>query len=281
MIKGLYTAASGMMLQMARQDNTANNLANVNTSGYKRDNMVSEAFPGLLISRMNDKTYLPNGTEVKLPPVELGPLSTGAVVSAVYTDWTQGMMQETGEFTDLAIRNEGYFCLTTPQGERLTRNGEYHVNNEGVLVSNEGFPLRDINDQPIIIPLRNPDNPEEIVPYDQMDEQQFVYDRVFTVDKRGRVMQGSQQIATLKIVNVDDPNSLLKEGNNWIMSQGAARIVDEPGVAQGFKEASNVNAVKEMVDLISISRSYEACQKVIQAEDDIMNSAINSVGAVV
>lgn len=280
MVKGIYTAAAGMMLQMARQDNAANNLANVNTSGYKKDNMVAESFPGLLISRLNDKAVLADGREITLPPKELGPLPTGAVVSANYTDWSAGMMQQTGNYTDLAIKGEGYFCLRTPQGEMLTRNGEYHVNNQGVIVNNEGCPLVDTNDQEIVLPLRDPENPANIIPYDQMDQQDFTFQREFAVDSQGRIMQNNQYIATLKVVNVQDTNTLRKQGNNFIMVQGNYDVLPTPGVVQGVKEASNVNAVKEMVDLVSITRTYEACQKVLMAEDEITGTAIDSVGAV-
>lgn len=280
MIKGLYTAASGMMLQMARQDNAANNLANVNTSGYKKDNMVSESFPGLLISRMNDKTVLKDGTEITRQPFKLGPLPTGAVVAANYTDWSAGMMQQTGNYTDLAIRGEGYFCIRTPEGEKLTRNGEYHINNQGVLVNNQGYPLMDINDQEIVIPLRDPDDPAVIIPYEQMNEQDFIYDQGFSVDSQGRIMQYNQYIATLKVVNVPDTELLDKQGDNFVLTEGGYDVLPTPAVVQGVKEASNVNAVKEMVDLISITRTYEACQKVVMAEDEITSTAIDSVGAV-
>jgi len=256
MIKGLYTAGSAMMLCMARQDVIANNLANVNTSGYKRDTTICQAFPEMVISRLGEKELNNRHDLVNIPPVVIGKLTTGAVVKEIVTDHTMGNINNTGQPTDLALsREDAYFVINTPDGERFTRDGAFKLNNEGILVNNAGYPVMDSGDQPINI------------------------DGEFTVDNDGNIIVDNEIVTRLKIVSFADPKSLKKEGG-W-MGAGGQEYTEatNPGVKQGYLELSNVNAVKEMVTLISAVRAYETSQKVVQAEDDIMGAAINQVGA--
>lgn len=280
MIKGLYTAGSGMMLQMAKQDVVANNLANVNTSGYKKDNVLCQSFPNMLISRLGESQYDSQGQEKLLPPVVIGPLGTGAVVKEIITDHSAGAMKYTGNLTDLAISNEGYylngnivetanqkinesyFVIQTPQGERFTRDGSFKINSDGILVTNQGAAVMSTDNQ--AISLLNDDG--------QVAEE-------FAVDKNGSVLVDGTEVARLKIVNFADQRNLEKEGA-WMRARaGQYTVVENPGIMQGYLEMSNSNAVKEMVNLISVVRAYESCQKVIQAEDELMSVAIDEVAS--
>lgn len=262
MIKGLYTAASGMMLQMSKQDVVANNIANANTGGYKKDSVICQSFPSMLISRLGDTKVDAQGHEVVMPPVVIGPLGTGAVVKDIVTDHSAGNIQLTNNPTDVALSEEGYFVVQTPQGERFTRDGEFKINSQGILVTNQGAAVLSTNNQPINI----------------INDNGKVSD--FNIDKNGSVLVDNQEIAKLKIVNFADKKQLEKEGA-WMRAKGGQyTAVEKPGVMQGYLELSNVNVVKEMVNLISVVRAYESCQKVVQAEDELTAASIDQVGAV-
>jgi flagellar basal-body rod protein FlgF len=254
LIKGLYTAASGMMLQMARQDVLANNIANVDTAGFKRDDTMCQAFPEMLISRLGEVNQ-DNGQP--LQPVLLGKLGTGAVVDSITTDFTRGSLKETDNSTDLALGGDGFFTVQTPQGQRFTRDGEFKINDQKILTTSEGYPVLDRNNQPIVITGED-----------------------FKVDEQGNVTINGNITAALKIVNFADLKTLQKTGDNLITSSAQPTIAVNPQVKQGYIEESNVNAVKEMVDLISVVRSYESLQKMVQAEDETLSTAIDDVASV-
>ncbi|SHG92590.1 flagellar basal-body rod protein FlgG [Thermosyntropha lipolytica DSM 11003] len=247
MIKGLYTAAAGMMLNMAKQDVIANNIANVNSHGYKKDSTVARAFPEMLISRLKDKDS----------PRLIGSLGTGACIGGIYTDYTQGVFKKTDNPYDLAIDGEGFFVCLLPGGEEVfTRDGSFKINADKMLVNNQGYPVLDRNDQVI-----------------------YIEGEDFTVDERGVISVEGEEIAQLKIVSFPDPNALEKRGDNTYT--GANYDIDSNSrLRQGYVEDSNVNAVKEMVDLITVVRSYESLQKIIQAVDETVKTAIDQVGSV-
>ncbi len=263
MIKGMYTAASGMMLQMSKQDVVANNIANVNSGGYKKDNVICQSFPSMLISRLGDTRENALGQVEIMPPVVIGPLGTGAVVKDIVTDHSAGNMKLTNNPTDLAISEEGYFVLQTPQGERFTRDGSFKINQQGVLVTNQGATVMSTDNQAINMNTEDGTAPE-----------------TFTVDKNGSILVNNQEVAKLKIVNFADKRNLQKEGAWMTAKAGQYITVEKPNVLQGYQEVSNVNAVKEMVNLISVVRAYESCQKVVQAEDELTAAAIDQVGSV-
>lgn len=248
MIKGLYTAASGMMLSMAKQDVIANNLANVNSSGYKKDTAAAKAFPEMLISRLKEKDS----------PRVIGALGTGACVAGIYTDYSQGTLKKTENSYDMAIDGAGFFVLSLPDGqEGFTRSGNFKLDMEGMLVNNQGYPVLDIDDNYI-----------------------YIEGEDFSVDERGIISVNGEEITQLKIVAFADINSLSKRGDN-IYTAAAGYVNDNNSrIRQGYLEESNVNAVKEMVDLITVTRSYESLQKIVQAEDETVKTAIDQVGSV-
>lgn len=281
MIKGLYTAGAGMMVQMAKQDVVANNIANVNTNGFRKDNVLCQSFPAMLISRLGESEYNAMGQERMLPPVVIGSLGTGAVVKEIVTDHSSGTIKFTGNPTDLAISNEGYylngsnietpeqqlrgsyFVVQTPQGERFSRNGAFMINKDGTLVTSQGMPILSTDDQPINIVNEDGEAAQD-----------------FSIDKSGSVLVDGNEIAKLKIVSFTDQQILEKEGG-WMRAktEGQYTVIDNPGIMQGYLEMSNANAVQEMVTLISVVRAYESCQKVVQAEDELLSVAIDQVGS--
>jgi len=256
LIRGLYTAGAGMMLQMARQDVVANNLANVNTSGFKKNTAVAKAFPDMLISRLGEcKEDLQKQLKVQ-PPVVIGRLGTGASISGIYTDFDNNNLKKTDSPCDLAITGAGYFVVQTPEGQRFTRCGEFKINSEGILTTNSGYPVLDSNDSPITI------------------------EGEFLIDEQGNISIDGENIARLKIVNFNDLQILERLGHNLLNSPEEPMVVERPEILQGYIEQSNVNAVKEMVTLISVVRAYESLQKMVQAEDETIGQAIEKVGSI-
>lgn len=258
MIKGLYTAASGMMLQMSKQEITANNIANVSTCGYKKDRICAKAFPDMLISRLNDPAIQKPETGKNQTAVEIGKLGTGAVVDRVYTDYGQGNLVKTDNPLDLAINGEGYFMFFIDDKNVFSRDGRFHINKDDILVNYEGQAVLD------------------------KDNQEIYFNENCTINKNGEIYEDDEYITTLNIVTFGDSQDIIKQGNNFFTTEKQQIIpLENPDLLPGFQEISNVNAVEEMVNLISVMRSYESCQKVIQSEDEMLQKAINDVGRVV
>lgn len=253
MIRGLYTASAGMMLQMARQDAVANNLANVNTGGYKKQVAVSKEFPEMLISRLGESKYNRNGQLEPQVPKVIGALGTGAGIDAVYTDYSEGRIKSTENPTDMALKDLGFFVVDTPNGQRYTRNGEFKLNSEGYLSTNQGYLVLDISNLPIQI------------------------EGEFTMDQKGVISVDGEELTQLQVVNFPNPNLLQRVGDNLYNATEDSELVESPKILQGYIEDSNVNAVQEMVTLITVSRAYESLQKMVQAEDELTGVAIDQV----
>lgn len=256
MIKGLYTAASGMMLQMARQDVVANNLANVNTTGFKRSSTTAQAFPAMLLRRMGE---LEHGTGKPQPqPTQLiGWLGTGACLDRVITDYSIGNLKQTENPTDLALADaDVYLAVETPQGIRYTRNGALKVNGDGLLTTSQGYAVLDENDNYIYL------------------------EGTLGIDRMGYITDNGQELTRLQVVRFENQAWLEKLGGNLINTEQEPQLVETPDILPGYLEESNVVAVQEMVTMINVVRSYEALQKVIQAEDEVTQTAIDEVARV-
>ncbi|MHB1395134.1 MAG: flagellar hook-basal body protein [Clostridia bacterium] len=346
MIRGLYISASSAVAETKRIDVIANNIANVNTTGYKKDVMVTESFPEILISKIkvrldkdllsrgasgagissenNGVTYsastpsgffnvetpqgisrsrsigfkvdeegylvtsqgnyilgqngrintggaavtvdaagqvLAGGTaidrlKVSNPLNNLGHLSYGIRSSEVKINFEQGQLQPTGNSFDLALRGKGFFCVETPEGERYTRSGDFTKDSEGYLVTKEGYKVLGV------------------AGYIKIDGSNM------SVNEEGEVYSDSVMVDKLKLVDFNDYEVLRKEGN------GLARIEEgteaQPAatagmIQQGFLESSNVNSVKEMVEMLTMMRTYEANQKMIKIHDELIGKAVNEI----
>lgn len=245
MLKGLYTSALGLAAVNRQQEISANNLANANTVGYKKENVVLRSFPDMLIRCLHD----PAAAGDK-PPV-VGTLSTGLQLAAIVTDYSKGNIRETGNPFQLALMGEGYFTVNTPRGERYTRNGDFKLSPEGMLVTDDGYPVLGTNGEII---LANGD---------------------LNVDQWGRVFSDGQEIDSLRIVTFNNP--LVKEGSS-LFSGEDPRDTAAPMVAQGCLEDSNAVAIEEMINMINIMRAYEANQRVIQTHDATLDKTVNEVG---
>lgn len=244
MLKGLYTAALGLAVVNRQQEASANNLSNANTVGYKREDVMLRSFPAMLIRRLHDPAA---GDK---PPV-VGDLSMGVQISALVTDYSRGNIRDTQNPYHLALPGEGYFTVNTPQGERYTRNGDFRLSPEGLLVTTDGYPVLGQNGE---ITLTNGD---------------------FNVDHLGRIFGDGREIDRLRISIFDTP--VIKEGSSLFRGEEPQEL-EVPQIAQGFLEDSNADAIGEMVNMINIMRAYEANQKVIQTQDATLDKTVNDIG---
>jgi flagellar basal-body rod protein FlgG len=282
MIRGWYTAASGMRAQQWRLDAVANNLANVDTDGYKRDQASFKAFPELLLRRMNDDgVYLHPFGSADVAPI-VGRLGTGVELNELFVSFEQGGLKESGSDFDLALDGKGFFTVSTPWGERYTRNGSFILGKEGYLETKEGYPVLGENG-PIRVHANN-----FIVDKDGTVwiNAEYADDPTVMVSREDNTWGQTVLLDTLKIVEFDVERYLQKLGSSLYQAtntSGPARIMEEgmrPRVIQGFTEAANVEPVREMVQMIEINRAYEANQKVIQTHDSMLGVLINQVAKI-
>lgn len=253
MLRGLYAAACGLMAESARNDVIANNLANVNTTGFKKDAVAVRSFPEVLVKRMNDGR-----------PAAVGPLARGTVIDEIRTYHGAGPLLSTGRSLDLAIIGSGFFVVRTPQGERYTRSGSLTVSPEGLLVDAGGRPVMG-EKGPVTI------------------DSSALEAGSLQISETGEVQAGGETIDRLRIVAPGDLRQLQKQGGSlYTLADPQAELPDRPDcrLETGFLEASNVNPVAEMVDLITAMRAFEAGSKAIQAYDATLERAVNEIARV-
>ena len=274
MIRGLYTGSAGMLADMERLNVIANNLANVNTTGYKQDISVYKSFPEMLLRRESDNglNRVPAGSWDAMPMI--GKLGTGVELNEVFTRHKQGDLHKTDNPLDLALQGPGFFTVATPKGERFTRDGSFFLDKEGFVVNKEGFKLLGENG-PIKLQKYN----FKITP-----EGKIVINRAVTTaltSNQHNLWQDPVTVDQLKIRTFPFMRELKKEGANLYFEtphSGPPVPMQKPfQIHQGFLEKSNVNVVKEMVKMIEVQRHYEANQKVMQTEDAALGRLINEV----
>lgn len=267
MVKGLYTAYTGMANEQKRLDILANNLANSATTGYKKEGMVAQSFDEKLSIKIKDTSVAGN------MPQQIGNITFGVKVGETYTDWDQGSMQITDKETDFALSGRGFFAVAHTDGSgnttvKYTRDGAFTIDSQGYLRTSEG-------DYVLTQDGALNSNPVE-TSYVRINP-----NLTFSVAADGTIRQNNQTVATLGIVDISDYDYINKYGDNLYDLINGGEIIDSDAlVEQGCLEASNVQVVDEMVDMIQIARAYEAGQKVIQTEDSTLDKAVNSVGTI-
>jgi len=278
-IRGLYTGASGMTAQQIRLDALSNNLANVDTSGYKRDVAVHKAFAQLLLRRTGDDGVYrtPFGSADRAPVV--GAIGTGVETNELFTEFEQGALKETESDFDLALDGKGFFCVQTPQGERYTRSGDFILGKEGYLETKGGYPVLGEAG-----PIRVKANNFQIDKDGNLFVNRRYQDDPFSlVAREENTWDQLEKLDTLKLVGFGQDRYIAKQGANlWRSTEesGEAAVLgagSRPKVLQGFVEASNVNPVLEMVRMIEVNRAYEANQKSIQSEDSMLGKLFGEV----
>lgn len=268
MVRSLYSAASGMIAQQTNVDVISNNLANVNSTGYKSE---SASFKSLLYQDLQARTTSANG-EQKPVSAQVG---LGSRISAVTSHYTQGSANATDSTTDFMINGDGFFAVQDLDGSTMyTRNGGFlfAVAQDGFMLSTaEGYPVLSSDGSPIV--LSSEYNSAKV-----------------TVDGEGNLCYPDEtnnpapmgiKIALFQFTN---PSGLEKVGSSYLKESEASGVplnedYDDVGakskIKQGYLEASNVNVATEMVNLITAQRAYELCSKAITTSDTMMEQANN------
>jgi flagellar basal-body rod protein FlgF len=266
MIKGLYTAYTGMAEEQRRLDVLSNNLANADTVGYKKEGTVNRAFYDRLAIRIKD-----SGDNVGA--WKIGKMSMGDKIGETYTNYDQGNFQVTDQPSDLAISGKGFFAIAHTDGNgnktiKYTRDGNFVVDRNGYMRTADGdYVLNQFG------AANSNGNAGNYVRIDPMQE--------YTVGYNGIVYQNDQAVSQVGMVDFANYDYLSKYGDNlYDIVDGAQMVGTDATIEQGTLEASNVNVVDEMVDMMTIQRAYEAGQKFIQTADTTLDAAANTVGRV-
>ena len=265
--KGVYTALSGAMAQSLKLDTIANNIANVNTPGFKRDQQVFNEY-----LTANEKS--PTVIQVPRVPASIesfydmqGGDKSYVDSKGTFTDFSQGSLKHTGNPLDVALDGPGFFEISTPSGVRLMRSGNFTLNGQGELVTKDGNPV-----------LRS--GGEGADPASRTFK--VSGQNQISINDKGEVFDGTESMGKLSLVNILNPDCLQKVGNSMynFKANMAPQMVNlqNPSLRQGFVEMSNVNVVQEMTDMIMTNRIFESTQKAISTYDTMAEKLINVVG---
>lgn len=257
MVKGLYAAYSGMVNEQNRMDVLTNNLANADTTGFKKEGATSQAFDDVLAYKIKDASV--GGKLVK----PIGTLNLGVKVGENYTDYSQGAFRVTENPYDVAISGNGFFAVefTNKAGKtdtKYTRDGSFTLNKEGYLVTKDGDYVLGAGGRIKLDPLKEA-----------------------VIDEKGNISQNGVRVATIRLVDFEDYNYLEHYGENYFQPVEGYKTKTADGIMRaGYLEAANVQVVSEMVEMISTSRQYESNQKLISTIDSTLEIAMNRLGKV-
>lgn len=285
MVKGLYTAYTGMITEQNRMDIQTNNLANVNSTGFKEERSVSRSFRDLLGLKIKDYSDAPWTAR------RLGLMNPGVKLDGTYTNFEQGALRQTEQKFDVALNNglpdvddgsvndnmtaggNAFFATSfasdDPDGGgqliKYTRDGNFTLTQDGYLVTSEGNNVLDVNNNPI-----------------QLDP---IVDTTILQD--GSIIQNQNVVATIQVARFDSPQFLQRyQDNAFIIGDGGAQVISTTAaeanatVNQGYLESSNISVVNEMTSIITIQRNYDTNAKALQAEDDTLDIAVNQLGRI-
>ncbi|MBO1324650.1 flagellar basal-body rod protein FlgF [Acetobacter sp. TBRC 12305] len=236
-----YIALSRIDALSRALDVTANNLANANVDGFKAS---KELFSQYLV-KQKDAQGVPGSKEESFSQDQ-----------ATYQDHLQGELRQTGNMTDFAINNEGYFAVRTTQGVRLTRNGQFHRRMDGTIVDGSGNPLLDTNGRNLVI------QPQE---------------DILSVASDGTISTQDGAIGSIGLVTVDNVNTLVPEGSYLLRPTTQTHPVANREIRQGMLESSNVNTVAETTRLIEIQREHDLIFQLVQTESTRRTNAIDKI----
>jgi flagellar basal-body rod protein FlgG len=245
MLRGIYTAASAMGMQMDAVGVFAHNLANAGTTGYKRSELMSQSFPSMM---------------VQMGGGGVSPLGLGVGTEAALLDQSQGAMKNTENPMDVAIEGDGYFSVRKANGQPdITRDGAFGLDPQKRLITRNGDVVLGQNGQPI----------------------QFIEGVAEQIrfQPDGTITEAGQQIGKLAIVQ-GKPSSqgLAPALRRYVTTVENGGAIRQPQIRQGFLEESNVSIVKEMVSLLGSQKNYDVGQKLIQASDKMLDKVINEMG---
>lgn len=255
-MKELWVPVSAAISQQQKVDTLANNVANANTPGFKKTDLTFREHLTVL-ENGNVDASLPNKTWT---PEDFynthGNESSYVKTDGSFTNFNQGQIMPTGNIFDLAIKGEGFFEILSPNGIRYTRKGNFTINNEGKLTTDQGYFVLSKGDGT----KEMPENRTISMPQGK-----------FAVTKEGTIISNDLKIAEINIIEFTDKHALKKEGNSLFSNNDQKNIKPETStmIYQGFQEQSNVNVIQEMSELIKASRNFESIQRVIKTYDNM------------
>ncbi len=252
MIKGMYAAASAMLAGVNQQSLLAHNVSNMNTPGFK------QVLTSLGNFWRTSEIQPPEEMAAQEGMARVGNLGLGVETAPQVTDYSDGGLQYTGQPLDMSIQGPGFFRVETPAGERYTRDGRFTLDAEGNLVTVDGYKVLDDSAQPI-----------------QIAEQGEV-----TVSGDGTLFVNGQELVKMGLASFNDPeNELERDLPNTYKAISGEITGEQLGVVQqNYLEAANVNAASIMTQMVQVTRHYEAAQKMVQNQDDLLRQTIASLG---
>ena len=266
MIKGLYTAASGMMNLLQANDNIANNMSNINTTGFKKGIALFQSFAPLLLEKVSSN---PNERDAVGPKV--GNLSAGSQMAACAIDFSQGPTNITNEQFDFAISGDAFFELQTANGQKLyTRDGRFELGTDGYLVTREGHKVMGKDDKPIKL----------TEDFTDLNESEDVID--FEVRSDGTVLLNNEPVNKIKLIEFDNKLALMRQGDNCFLDTGSAgaQISQKSSVLQGALEGSNANVIRTMCNSIEGMRTYETLARIVETTSKNLEKTTTQLGKV-
>jgi len=247
MIRGFYSAASAMVAGLFRQELISHNISNSEVAGYKGLTTGMEDFNRVLLERVAATT------------TSVGATSMGVITGGAVTDFSTGALRQTDQPFDLALVGDGFFRVRTGDGQdRYTRDGRFTRDANGNLVTVEGFKLLNNAGQPLTV---------------RQGETVIAANGGVTVNGAA-----SGQIGVATFANPDQ--DLERDGANLFRALRAPAATRAVNIKQGFLELANVDAVRSMTDMMAVARAYEAAQRAVQMQDEMLGKAVNEIGQV-
>lgn len=275
-MRELWVPLSGAIAQQRNVETIANNVANANTPGFKKDSVV---FKEYLTAVEKEQNVDPNLPRKEWKPEDFyhsnGAEDAFVKVDGTYTLHEQGQLVPTGNQFDSALNGPGFFEVLTPNGVRYSRGGSFSINANGQLVTSQGFLVLSKDQNPTVnadgsFSLNSPPETRAV----------NVGANQFNISLNGQVYAGENKIADLAITEFNDPHALKKEGHSLFVNSDIKNVKlgeIKTSVNQGFVEQSNVNAVSEMSQLINANRNFESIQRVIKTYDNMSQKAVNEI----
>ena len=252
MIKGLYSAASAMLANLYRQGLLAHNVSNVDTPGFKQVLTSLDDFK-------QSQVIYPTDTDLSDSSLGwIGNLGLGVETAPDITDFEQGGLRHTGESLDFAVEGGGFFRVQTPDGERYTRDGRFTRDLDNNLVTIDGYQVLDDGGQPINLP-----------------------DGDISVSSDGSIFVNGETAAKIGLAAFENPLlELTRDLPNLFAAEGGSTSDVAGTIAQGYIEMSNANPTQLMTQMVSVTRAYEAAQKMVQTQDELLGKTISTLGSV-
>lgn len=252
MIRSLTTLNNNFNILQKKQENISANVANINTSGYKSQEIIQSTRPSEMMSNHLDGPFLNQQQDI-------GGFTFGNQIDEIAQNFSQGSLKATASTTDVAIQGDGFFTVEAPNGGNYyTRNGNFAVNDTGELVTQEGYRVLGTIAGGQSSPIQ-------------------VNGTEFSIDNRGNI---SGTGMSLMVTEFEDTAGLTRAGDTMFTGQGGTVQMGGAVMQQNYLETSNVQTVDEITNLMQVSREFEANQKALSAADETLRKAVNEVGKV-